>query len=178
LERIFLGEYFKKESWKIIAQTDLPYLPTSQIVIEEVFKFLSEKELLKDKKTLIDLGAGDGRVIIYATEKYGFMTTGLEINSELIQSTQEKINQLNISEKCQVIEADLYDFDISHQDIIFCFILPSSHNYFKHVIENIRPGAIILSIRWAMDVFSDFWEKSYVINIPEEVPVYIYIKKE
>jgi len=65
-----MNEYWKKESWKIKTQEDLPYLATPINVIESIFKFLKEKNLIKKGQRLVDLGAGDGRVIVYASEFY------------------------------------------------------------------------------------------------------------
>jgi SAM-dependent methyltransferase len=172
-----MPEYFQKESWKVIAQQDLPYLPTPREVIEEIFRFLATRGSLVDGIKLIDLGAGDGRVILYAAEKYGLNCTGVEVNKELINSTRMEIRQKKLTKICKMVEGDLYNFDVVDFQIVFCFILPSSHKHFRHVVEEMPSGAIVVSVRWAFDGFQDFWKQSHQLNPVPDFPVYIYWKK-
>ncbi len=169
-----MNQYFEKESWKIIAQSDLPYLPTPQDIIEKSFMFVDSNQHLKATRKLIDLGSGDGRVIIHASEKYGMDTTGIEINRELIESTTKKINEKGLGSICRVIENDLYNYPVSEFDLIFCFVLPTNHKYFRHVVENIRKNSIIISIRWPLDDYESLITKISMIENPDGYSVFFY----
>ena len=116
-----INSYFKKKSWKIRAQQNLPYLPTPYRVIEVIFDTLKSLQILSRISKMVDLGAGDGRVICYIAEKYGIHATGLEINTDFINEAQTKIEQRNLSTICEIIEADFYNFDISGMNLIYCF---------------------------------------------------------
>ena len=170
-------EYFQKSSWKTVAQQDLPFLPTSMECIETTFAYLKKASLISPEMTVIDLGAGDGRVIVYTAEKFGLNSIGVEINRELIETAQKRIEDLKLGKICAILEADLYNYDLSHGDIIFCFILPSSHRFFKHVAKSIKPGAIIISSRWDFDAFSEYLEPIEILNCVPENKMYIYRKK-
>jgi SAM-dependent methyltransferase len=172
-----MGEYFKSDTWKVLAQQDLPFLPTPFEAIEETFRFLDTQGLLKNRQSLIDLGAGDGRVIQYAAEKYRIHSTGVEVNLELIQSGQQEIQKSGLQNLCELVEGDLYDFPVSDADIIFCFILPSSHRYFTHVVKEIKPQALVVSVRWPLEKFNEYWEKEYKIDPLGNFSIFIYIKK-
>ncbi len=172
-----MSEYWKKESWKIKTQEDLPYLATPIKVIESVFKFLYEKKLIKKDDKLIDLGAGDGRIIIHASEFYGIESLGLEINENLIKTAESEIKRKNLSEICKIREVDLFNYDISDKDIIFCFFLPTNYAYCTHMVEIVKPGAIVINIRWDLKIFKKYWKRSFKIKTNEQFPTYIYIKK-
>ena len=172
-----MGEYYQNPSWKITAQQDLPYLPTPSEVIEAIFEYLQSNDYLFPDLKLIDLGAGNGRVIIHAAEKYGINSIGVEVNEELIHTAQEEIQAKNLQEICRMEEGDLYAVDVSEMDVVFVFILPSSHRYFKHVIESIKPNAVVISIRWPLDVFKEHWAESHQISPLKDFPGYIYRKK-
>ena len=172
-----MNEYWKKKSWKIETQKVLPYLATPINVIESIFKFLKEKNLIKNNQRLVDLGAGDGRVIVFASEFYSLISLGLEININLIKTAESEIIRKNLSERCKIKEKDLFNYDISEMDIIFCFFLPSNFVYCTHIIEMIKSGGIVINIRWDLKKFKKYWKKSYKILTDEQFPAYIYIKK-
>lgn len=172
-----MNEYWKKKSWKINAQGDLPYLATPIPLIESVFKFLKEKNLIKKGQSLVDLGAGDGRVIIFASEFYNLISLGLEINTNLIKTAESEIKRKNLSDLCMIKEADLFNYDISDMDIVFCFFIPSNYAYCSHVIKMIKSGGIVINVRWDLKKFKKYWKKSFQIKTNEQFPAYLYIKK-
>ena len=170
-------EYWKKNLWKIEAQKVLPYLATPIHVIESIFKFLNEKNLIKKGQKFVDLGSGDGRVIIFASEFYSLISLGLEIDINLIKTAESEIERKNLSDLCKIKEKDLFNYDISDMDIVFCFFLPSNYKYCAHVIEMIKSGGLIINIKWKLKKFKKYWKKSFQIKTDKQFPAYIYIKK-
>ena len=172
-----MDEYWKKTSWKNKSQEFLPYMATPTKVIESIFKFLKEKNLIKENQRLVDLGAGDGRVIVYASEFYSLISLGLEININLIKTAESEILRKNLSATCKMKEIDLFNYDISEMDIVFCFFLPSNYEYCSHIIQKVKSGGIVINIKWNLKKFKRFWIKSFKIMMNEQFPAYIYIKK-
>ncbi len=168
--------YFKKKSWKIMSQSQLPYLPTPIAAIKRLFNYLDDHSLLKKDMKLVDLGAGDGRIILYSAEHYGLDSVGVEINEELIQSALQKIAQKGIDDRCRVVEQDFYNFDISGFDIIFLFVLPSNHKYLKHVIETIKEGALVITVRYGIDDIAFQLDKIAYLQEEKKFPIHIYQK--
>jgi len=171
------SDYVKSPYWKLIAQEDLPYLPTPIEVIEYVFDYLTKHYKIQSPMKLIDLGAGDGRIIIYASEKYGLHTLGVEINESFIQAANFEINRRNLTAICCMEEADLYAQRLGAYDIIWTFMIPTSHKYFKHVIETVKSGGLVVAIRWPLDTFQKMWNYIEILNPLDQFPVYIYVKK-
>ena len=86
----------KYNSYSLHSQLDLPYLETNESFIKDIFETLETKFSLKkdSKQRFIDLGCGDGRVVIYATLHYGIQSTGVEINLNLIEEAKSKLKLL------------------------------------------------------------------------------------
>ena len=170
--------YYKTQSWKVFAQTQLPFLPTPMEAIEKIFDFLEKKHFLKKNQKLVDLGAGDGRVIIFAAEKYRIHSVGVEVNLSMIESAQNVIKQKKLRELCNMVEGDLYDFEISDADLVFSFALPQNHRFFRRIIEKIKEGAYFISVRHDLDQYQEYWSEKYEINIEgtEFFKSYVYKK--
>jgi cyclopropane fatty-acyl-phospholipid synthase-like methyltransferase len=160
-------EYYKMESWKVFAQSQLPFLPTPFEAIETIFSFLNDKGVLNPNMLLIDLGAGDGRVIIYASETFGIRAVGVEVNLGMIESALKIIKQKNLEHICKMVEGDLYDFEVSEANLIFSFALPTNHRYFEKIIRNVKQGAYFISVRHDLDQFGAYWSEKHEITIPK-----------
>src|ERR1700722_2230834 len=76
-----------------------PYYPTPLTIVERMLD-LGE---LKAGEKMFDLGSGDGRIVIMAAQKYHADATGVELDSDLVQSSQQKIRQLGLQKTARII---------------------------------------------------------------------------
>ena len=58
----------------------LPYVPTPQIVVDEMLKLAN----VTAKDFVVDLGSGDGRMIITAARNFKATGLGVDIDSKLV----------------------------------------------------------------------------------------------
>jgi len=99
------------------------FAPTDILLAKAVF----DKIGLDRFETFIDLGSGDGRLVFLAS--YYTQSTGIELDSELLNDSIESKRLLNID--CDLICEDYNSVDLSKFDIIF--IAPDTH--FHHGLE-------------------------------------------
>ncbi|MHA1291470.1 MAG: class I SAM-dependent methyltransferase, partial [Promethearchaeota archaeon] len=153
-----------KNYFNFISQLALPFLETPKKHIKQIFKVLEQKFGLKhnSNQKLIDLGSGDGRIIIYSALKYGIFSKGIEINSNLFYEAKEKVKNLRKKEKNIVFEmGDLFESDISDFDYIYIYSIPSIHKYLNHVFFKVKQGAIIISYRYSIKIFDLYLKTRY-----------------
>lgn len=173
-------EYFQSPIWKTQAQIALPFLPTPNETILQIFDRLKDRNSLVGRK-LVDLGAGDGRVVFSAVISYGMYATAIEINEELLQHMQERLKKLEethprIAKRIQILEADLFNFDVFDYDIIYVYPFPKCMKGFRHIWEQVKPEACLVSIRWPLDFLESEIAEDKVIKIKAIPPVWIYFK--
>lgn len=176
MRRVSINYYYHNPTWKRIAQQNLPYLPTPFEVVEQIFLWLNENIILSRGKRLIDLGAGDGRIILHASKYYKLSAIGLEINEELINSVKDKIHKEKLENSCKIIEADFYNYDVSNFDFIYSFIIPDTQSAFKQILNRMKKNAILIFIKWP---YEEKYEKLKFLGqiLPlEPFPVYFYQK--
>ena len=58
--------------------TDVPFVPTPQKLVDAMLAIAD----VKPGDVLIDLGSGDGRIVIAAAKKYGIRATGIDRSEE------------------------------------------------------------------------------------------------
>ncbi|MFX1498621.1 MAG: class I SAM-dependent methyltransferase [Promethearchaeota archaeon] len=156
----------KKSSFvNVSSQLDLPFLETDEDHITSIFKTLKQEYGLREhsKQQLIDLGAGNGKVIIYSAINYDIKSLGIEINLDLINEAKgylkslrkEKALQKKISKKIKFIHGDLYDINLENFDFIYIYSFPPMHKYLPHLLLTAKRGSILISYKYALNGFEN-----------------------
>ncbi|MBW2966811.1 methyltransferase domain-containing protein [Candidatus Woesearchaeota archaeon] len=95
---------------------------------DHVFEFFNKINLGKSK-TFIDLGSGDGKVVLIAS-LFGVKATGIEFDKDLIDASIKIRDELELS--ADFIQGDFLKQDLSRYDVIF--INPDKN--FEYKLEN------------------------------------------
>lgn len=120
--------------------TGAPFVPSS---VERV-KRMVELAHIKPAQYVIDLGSGDGRILIAAAQA-GARAVGIEINPILVLFTKLKLWWHNLTEQVRVITGDFRKFNIKDADTIFCYHLPGKMAELERKIKaEAKPGAKVV----------------------------------
>ncbi|MCS7104074.1 MAG: methyltransferase domain-containing protein [Thermofilaceae archaeon] len=103
------------------ALAELPYLPSPETVVRKALDIAE----LKDDETLVDLGCGDGRVLVIAARYYGAFAVGVELNPLLVKLAQRECRLAGVESRTEIVAADLFTFDVSPFDVIYVYPSPS-----------------------------------------------------
>mmetsp|Transcript_11401 Transcript_11401/g.39789 ORF Transcript_11401/g.39789 Transcript_11401/m.39789 type:complete len:248 (-) Transcript_11401:170-913(-) len=98
-----------------------PFLPTSQAGIDKALEVLG----VGPGDTLLDLGCGDGRVIVTAAERYGITCVGVEYDPRFARRAAQRVAAHALRSRVTVLHADALTFDIDKYSVIFIFLTPS-----------------------------------------------------
>ena len=168
----------KYNFYSLYSQLDLPYLETKESFIKDIFETLEIKFSLKSdsNQKFIDLGCGDGRIVIYATLHYGIQSTGVEINLNLIEEAKSKLRLLQTNKyykkrqlkKIRIRYEDLFQLNLNKYDFIYIFSLPTMQRFLKHIFVTIRNGAIITSYKYPLMKFDSFLQLEEEIDLKSE----------
>lgn len=105
-----------------------PYVPSQSIVVERMLKLA----LVKRNDTVIDLGCGDGRILISAVREFkAKKAIGYELNSELCSKARKEVERLGYKEKIQIFNKDLFDADLSEATIITLYLTTSGNRMLR-----------------------------------------------
>jgi len=129
------------------AQTDhakslAPFVPSPQNIVEKML----EAAQLKPGETIFDLGCGDGRVLITASQKFRAKAVGVELSPKLAQMARDQIRHNNLAESAKVIEGNLLDVDLSAADVVTLYLLTESNARLRPNLERyLKPGTRVVS---------------------------------
>ncbi len=118
-----------------------PFVPTSRRRVRAML------ELAKPQagELWIDLGSGDGRLII-AAAKAGARAIGYEIHPYLVLWTKLKIYLSGLGDRAEVRLANFWPVDLSGADIISVYFIPEKMGRLQKKLEaELKPGCRVVS---------------------------------
>lgn len=140
------------------AGKDVIWVPTSQTLVDKMLDLAK----VTAKDYLIDLGSGDGRLVISAAKR-GARALGIEYNPDMVELSKRNAIKEGVADKAQFIRADIFKSDFSQATVITMFLLTSINLQLRPQILNLRPGTRIVSNTFTMED----WEADEIANVEE-----------
>lgn len=121
--------------------SDAPFVPSSRK------KRLTMIELadIKQGDAAVDLGCGNGSLLIEAAKK-GAYATGIESNPFLTAASRMRARIAGLQNRITIIKKDLFQYDLGAVDIVFLYLSPHTLEKLKEKLEKeLKPGARVIS---------------------------------
>ena len=119
-----------------------PYVPTPQRVVDAMLNMAQ----VTDRDYVIDLGSGDGRIVIAAAQKYGARGKGYDIDGELIERSTLAARKLKLEQRVRFEQRDVLQADIREATVITLYLLPDMMRALRaKLLKELRPGTRVVS---------------------------------
>jgi hypothetical protein len=119
-----------------------PYVPSPQSVVSDMLRYAD----VGPNDFLIDLGSGDGRIVLTAAKVFGARGFGVEIKDELVKKSNDAAQKEGLADRVKFLKQDLFKTDMSQASVITMYLLPDTVNLLKDKFLNeLRPGTRIVS---------------------------------
>src|SRR5881398_2916781 len=86
-----------------------PYVPSPQSVVADMLRYAE----VGPNDFLIDLGSGDGRIVLTAAKVFGARGVGVEIKEDLVKRANDAAQKEGVAERAKFLKQDLFKTDIS-----------------------------------------------------------------
>lgn len=119
-----------------------PYVPTPQRVVDAMLGIAG----VTDRDYVIDLGSGDGRIVITAAQKFGARGKGYDIDDELVGRSNAAARRLRLEQRVRFEQRDVLQADIREATVITLYLLPEMMRALRaKILSELRPGTRIVS---------------------------------
>ncbi|XP_055607427.1 ATP synthase subunit C lysine N-methyltransferase [Uranotaenia lowii] len=127
----------------------LPYVPATTKQIANVLASI-EKSRAGGAHRLLDIGSGDGRIVIAAArEVSGLEAHGVELNPWLVYYSRLAALREGVLRKTKFYRKDLWQFDISGYDNVVIFgVEQMMADLEQKVRKEVKPGSTIVACRF------------------------------
>ncbi len=158
-------------------ELDTPYVPTPQVVVERMLSMAA----VKPGDMLIDLGSGDGRLVITAAREYGARGFGVDIDPKLVSQSNRAARDAGVADRVKFLRQDLFDTDFRDADVLTLYLLPDVNVALRpKILAELRPGTRVVSHdygmrEWQPDAEARVPAPDKSVGLRKESMVYLWV---
>jgi SAM-dependent methyltransferase len=124
-----------------------PFVPTPQDVVERMLNLAG----VGKNDVVVDLGSGDGRLVITAAKQFGARGIGVDIDPARIAEGRANAKQAGVESLVEFRQQDALQADISQATVVTLYLLSSSNVKLRpRLLSQLKPGARIVSHQFGM----------------------------
>jgi predicted O-methyltransferase YrrM len=144
---IWVGSHGRED-----AEDLAPWVPTPPEVIAKMLEMSKA-----DKSAIIyDIGCGDGRIVIFAAQKYGARGVGIDIDPQRIKESKDAAKKAGVEKLVKFRLEDATKSDISEATIVTLYLLPESNELLRPKFEReLKPGTIVVTHNYIVPGWDD-----------------------
>lgn len=117
----------------------IPFVPSPHDIVQRMLSLANPRP----DELLVDLGSGDGRIVIAASRDYRCRSVGVEMDEKLIDYSRRKISRLGLN-NAHIVNADLHEFDFTNADVITLYLLPKTLEVLRPKILRLKRGSRVV----------------------------------
>jgi SAM-dependent methyltransferase len=118
----------------------VPYVVTPMEIVERMMRMA---EVKKDDY-LIDLGSGDGRIVIEAAKR-GARGVGVDLDPALVKYATENAAKAGVGDRARFEVRDIFETDLSQASVVAFYLLPEFNAKLLPRLLALKPGTRIVS---------------------------------
>ena len=129
------------------AGEDVPFVRTPPAVVDAMLK-LAE---VKGSDFVIDLGCGDGRIVVAAAQKFQARGRGVDFNPKRIEEAKANAREAGVSDRVDFVQGDFFEADIHEATVVTLYLLPSVNLKLRpRLLKELKVGSRIVSHNFDM----------------------------
>lgn len=130
------------------ALADVPYVPTPPAVVDAMLGLAD----VGAADYVIDLGSGDGRIVIAAAKKRGARGMGVEIDGALVGAARREAQREGVAGRVEFREQNLFITEIGQATVVTMYLYPRLMLQLRpRLFAELRPGTRVVSHDFDME---------------------------
>jgi len=124
-----------------------PFISTPSDVVERMLQLAGTQP----GDLVVDLGSGDGRIVIAAAQRFGARGLGIELDQKLLEKSRHNARLAKVADRVSFVHGDVLVSDISKASVVTVYLLPSLIDRLQpRFVDELQPGTRIVSHAFAM----------------------------
>jgi len=140
-----------------------PYVPTPRGVVKSMLEIANAGP----EDIVIDLGCGDGRILIMAVEEFEVKRAiGYELNKQLVETAKNNIYNKGLQDRIQVTNVNFMEVDLKAATLVTLYLTTTGNSKLRpKFIKELQKGTRIVS--------HDFPIVDWITMTPNNEPIKI-----
>ena len=141
---------------------DVVYVPTPQVVVDSMLTMAK----VSAQDFVIDLGSGDGRIVITAAKKFGARGFGVDLDEVLLKRANDSAKREGVADRARFVEENLFETDLSKATVITTYLLPEMNEKLRPKILRLKPGTRVVAHDYHMGEWQP--DDNDTLSVPEK----------
>ncbi|MGE5793763.1 MAG: SAM-dependent methyltransferase [Bacteroidota bacterium] len=143
-----------------------PYVPTPWKIVDDMLRLA---QVRKDD-FVMDLGSGDGRLVITAAERFGARGYGVDIDPTLVKLANENAAKAGVADRVKFEKRDLFETNLTDATVLTLYLLPHTVTQLvPRIFADMRPGSRVVSHDYPLGPWQP--ERHLQFDVPEKVEI-------
>ncbi|MBH1965828.1 MAG: class I SAM-dependent methyltransferase [Comamonadaceae bacterium] len=125
---------------------DVIWIPSPDTLVTRMLRLAATTS----QDYVIDLGSGDGKIVIAAVREFKAQGKGIEYNPDLVELSNRRAKAAGVDQRAQFEKADIFESDFSRATVITMYLLPHLNLKLRHRILALKPGTRVVSHEFRM----------------------------
>ena len=111
---------------------------------------------LRNDDVVIDLGSGDGRIVLTAAKANSNLRGwGVDIDEKLVRASNAEAKKLGMADRVQFYQRDVFDADLRGATVITMWMWPEMQRMLRtKILAEAAPGTRVLTNIWGMGTWA------------------------
>ena len=163
--RLLLAAASVAASAGALAQDEVPFITTPDSVTLAMLQLA--RVTAQDR--VVDLGSGDGRIVITAAKRFGARGLGVEIVPDLVAQSRVNAQRAGVAERVEFRVQDLFLMplaDLAQATVVTMYLLPDVNLQLRPRLLALAPGTRIVSHDWDMGDWRP--DRTVSLDVPDK----------
>jgi len=149
-----------------------PYLPTPPDVVERMLELANTG----GDDFVVDLGCGDGRVLITAASKYGARGLGVDVEPYWVAESEANAKKADVAHLTTFRFQDAATVDLGEATVITLYLVQWSTDRLKTRIQSqAKPGTRIVSHSFPMTDWVPTKSEAFIDSTGTQRKIYLWV---
>ncbi len=129
------------------AGKDVIWLPTPDSLVTRMLTLAR----VTPNDYVVDLGAGDGKIVVAAAQQFKARGLGIEYNPDLVAVAQRRAQEAGVAHLARFVRGDIFASDFRDATVVTLFLLPELNLRLRPILLNMKPGTRVVSNSFRME---------------------------
>ena len=126
---------------------DVVWVPTPDAVVDRMLRMAQ----VTPGDYVVDLGSGDGKIVILAAQRFGVRGLGIEYDPDMVELSRCLAREARVAEMTRFERGDIFASDFTQATVVTMYLLPELNRRLRPLLfARMKPGTRIVSHQFTM----------------------------
>jgi SAM-dependent methyltransferase len=117
------------------------YAPTPQFIVDAMLRIAK----VQSSDLLVDMGCGDGNILITAVKRYECRAAGFEIQKSLVDIANKAVKNAGLEKKIKIFHHDMFRTTLKNVDVVTLYLEEELNAKLVPQLNAMKPGSRVVS---------------------------------